>query len=93
MALITVLVVAACGNKAADTDAKSSSKKETVTIKHNSGTTDVPKNPKKVVVFNFGMLDTLDELGSLFPQAATTRTVINAIINKDSFFNSSHLII
>ncbi len=47
MALITVLVVAACGNKAADTDAKSSSKKETVTIKHNSGTTDVPKNPKK----------------------------------------------
>ncbi|MED4302411.1 siderophore ABC transporter substrate-binding protein [Bacillus licheniformis] len=63
MALITVLVVAACGNKAADTDAKSSSKKETVTIKHNSDTTDVPKNPKKVVVFNFGMLDTLDELG------------------------------
>lgn len=47
MALITVLVVAACGNKAADTDAKSSSKKETVTIKHNSDTTDVPKNPKK----------------------------------------------
>ncbi|KAA6449737.1 siderophore ABC transporter substrate-binding protein [Bacillus swezeyi] len=64
MALITVLVIAACGSKSADSDAKSDSKKEeTVSIKHSSDTTEVPKNPKKVVVFNFGMLDTLDELG------------------------------
>ncbi|WP_307893377.1 siderophore ABC transporter substrate-binding protein [Bacillus swezeyi] len=64
MALITVLVIAACGSKSADSDGKSDSKKEeTVSIKHSSDTTEFPKNPKKVVVFNFGMLDTLDELG------------------------------
>ncbi|MGN9863689.1 siderophore ABC transporter substrate-binding protein [Bacillus swezeyi] len=64
MALITVLVIAACGSKSVDSDTKSDSKKEeTVSIKHSSDTTEVPKNPKKVVVFNFGMLDTLDELG------------------------------
>ncbi|MFN2746647.1 MULTISPECIES: siderophore ABC transporter substrate-binding protein [unclassified Bacillus (in: firmicutes)] len=60
MALVTVLVIAACGSQSADSGAK---KGETVTIKHASGSTDVPKNPKKVVVFNFGVLDTLDELG------------------------------
>lgn len=61
MAVIAVLVIAACGSKDAQTDGK---KGETVAIKHKSGTTDnVPKNPKKIVVFNFGMLDTLDKLG------------------------------
>ena len=32
-------------------------------ITHQLGETTVAKNPKKVVVFDFGMLDTLDELG------------------------------
>lgn len=82
MALITVLVVAACGNKAADTDAKSSSKKETVTIKHNSDTTDVPKNPKKVVVFNFGMLDTLDEPWLKRPRCRPSETNPSVLLEK-----------
>ena len=34
-----------------------------MTIKHELGETTVTKNPEKVVVFDFGMLDTLDELG------------------------------
>jgi iron complex transport system substrate-binding protein len=36
---------------------------ETITITHELGETTVTKNPEKVVVFDFGMLDTLDELG------------------------------
>lgn len=36
---------------------------EEMTIKHQLGETTVAKNPEKVVVFDFGILDTLDELG------------------------------
>ncbi|MEJ8545797.1 siderophore ABC transporter substrate-binding protein [Brevibacillus borstelensis] len=36
---------------------------EELTIKHQLGETKVKKNPKKVVVFDFGTLDTLDKLG------------------------------
>ncbi|WP_318617856.1 siderophore ABC transporter substrate-binding protein [Sporosarcina sp. YIM B06819] len=40
-----------------------STEPEILTIKHKLGETEVAKNPEKVVVFDFGMLDTLDELG------------------------------
>lgn len=67
---IFALVAAACGNSdSKDSEDKSSasgSKKEEtqeVTIKHELGKTKVEKNPKKVVVFDFGALDTLDKLG------------------------------
>ena len=46
-----------------------------------------------IVTVSFLEEDFASVSAALFPQAATTRTVINAIINKDSFFNSSHLII
>ncbi|HEV7317781.1 MAG TPA: siderophore ABC transporter substrate-binding protein [Ensifer sp.] len=36
---------------------------ETLTIEHSSGTTEVEKNPKTVLVYDFGMLETLDMLG------------------------------
>lgn len=36
---------------------------EEMTITHDLGETTIEKNPEKVVVFDFGMLDTLDELG------------------------------
>ncbi|MCG3086793.1 siderophore ABC transporter substrate-binding protein [Sporosarcina cyprini] len=65
-----MLVLAACGSKSDD---KSSSKdsngssepaqSETVSVKHEYGDVEVPKNPEKVVVFDFGTLDTLDDLG------------------------------
>ncbi|WP_186672321.1 siderophore ABC transporter substrate-binding protein [Sporosarcina sp. BP05] len=38
-------------------------KEETITIKHEYGEAVVKKNPEKVVVFDFGTLDTLDALG------------------------------
>lgn len=54
--VVLILILAACGEKAA-------SDEETILIEHELGETDVKKNPKKVVVFDFGILDTLDELG------------------------------
>ncbi|MEV2908647.1 siderophore ABC transporter substrate-binding protein [Paenibacillus larvae] len=64
--LMLAIVVAACGTKNTDEKAAgSASPKEetTVKIKHKLGEIDVKKNPKKVVVFDFGALDTLDKLG------------------------------
>ncbi|MGE6753431.1 siderophore ABC transporter substrate-binding protein [Rossellomorea sp. NPDC071047] len=66
--LLTVLVVlAACGSKEESTiEAKRSSGNEEtkeITVKHELGETKVKQNPEKVVVFDFGVLDTLDELG------------------------------
>lgn len=63
---LLVFVMAACGSNA-EKEEKSSDepKKETeeVTVKHELGETKVKKDPKKVVVFDFGALDTLDKLG------------------------------
>lgn len=36
---------------------------ETITVEHKLGQTQVPLNPKRVVVLSFGALDTLDSLG------------------------------
>jgi iron complex transport system substrate-binding protein len=64
-----VFMLAACGSNANQT---SSGKKETgnenkkteeLTIQHQLGETKVKKHPKKVVVFDFGVLDSLDKLG------------------------------
>lgn len=72
--LIAVMVfVAACGGNdskkedegtkgSADNDNKQS-EEVVLTIKHQLGETEVKQNPEKVVVFDFGALDTLDELG------------------------------
>lgn len=67
-----ILVLGACGNKDAgnkETDSGNASgdnkaeETETITIKHELGEAPVKKNPENVVVFDFGILDTLDELG------------------------------
>ncbi|MFZ7943384.1 MULTISPECIES: siderophore ABC transporter substrate-binding protein [Bacillaceae] len=63
------LVLAACGGESKEEGkAKTASSnkvvtEEKMTIKHQYGEAIVEKNPKKVVVFDFGVLDTLDELG------------------------------
>ena len=36
---------------------------ETLVVTHESGETTVNKNPKRVVVFDYGILDSLDKLG------------------------------
>ncbi|MCJ7840973.1 siderophore ABC transporter substrate-binding protein [Lederbergia sp. NSJ-179] len=71
--LLLAIGLAACGSGSeAKNDNKQASEgngndheqqEETLTIKHELGETSVQKNPKKVVVFDFGALDTLDALG------------------------------
>ncbi|MDQ0270512.1 siderophore ABC transporter substrate-binding protein [Cytobacillus purgationiresistens] len=64
------LVLAACGNsdKTEEPESKGSGDEgteqaEKLTIKHELGETEVDVNPEKVVVFDFGVLDTIDKLG------------------------------
>lgn len=60
------LLLAACSSKeesnAEPADAKTA-EAEKMTIEHKYGKVEIDKNPEKVVVFDFGILDTLDELG------------------------------
>ena len=59
-------------NASTDTDTEETTETETegeeaasgtVTVEHELDTTEVPVNPEKVVVFDFGIVDTLDKLG------------------------------
>jgi iron complex transport system substrate-binding protein len=65
--LAMVLVLAACGSKDEGQSEKASGEgtkvTEEMTIPHKYGKAVIKKNPEKVVVFDFGILDTLDELG------------------------------
>lgn len=69
MFALFTLVLAACGSgeKAKEEPAKNGEGKEKaaeeILVKHELGETKVTKNPKKVVVFDFGSLDTLDKFG------------------------------
>ena len=63
--LALVLSLAACGSSA-DTskgEEADSQESEEIVVKHQLGETKVKKNPKNVVVFDFGVLDSLDKLG------------------------------
>ncbi|MDY0395297.1 siderophore ABC transporter substrate-binding protein [Virgibacillus halophilus] len=68
-AAFIVIALSACGSTDKDTSkngdktAEAEKGKDTITVKHELGETKVPKNPKKVVVFDFGILDTFDKLG------------------------------
>lgn len=68
MVTILTFIIAACSNesstdKETSDGAKPEQQTETLTITHELGETEVSKNPEKVIVFDFGTLDTLDELG------------------------------
>lgn len=63
-----VTLVVACGTdgggeKATGSGQESEQEQETLVIQHELGGTPVEKNPEKVVVFDFGSLDSLDKLG------------------------------
>ncbi|OLS41012.1 siderophore ABC transporter substrate-binding protein [Bacillus sp. MRMR6] len=68
LVLSLVLMLAACGAKEESKAEEASASKETeevekVTITHKLGEAVFEQSPEKVVVFDFGILDTLDELG------------------------------
>ncbi|MFC0302376.1 siderophore ABC transporter substrate-binding protein [Virgibacillus soli] len=63
--IVLTFVITACGtdDNKNEKDAASNSENQTITIEHELGKTDVSVNPKKVVVFDYGILDTLDKIG------------------------------
>ena len=67
LVLTVFLALAACGTKDAgkeeDDTTGGNENPTTITIKHELGETVLKGKPEKVVVFDFGVLDTLDELG------------------------------
>ncbi|HBS44933.1 MAG TPA: ABC transporter, partial [Paenibacillus sp.] len=76
MTVFLAVILAACGsNNAATSDNSTASAGNTeattapnteskeLTIKHELGEITIKSNPQKVVVFDFGTLDTLDKLG------------------------------
>jgi iron complex transport system substrate-binding protein len=60
--LAAVLAVSACGDTATDTAGGDAASPE-VTVAHAQGETTVPVDPETVVVFDVGVLSTLDSLG------------------------------
>ncbi|WP_338449346.1 siderophore ABC transporter substrate-binding protein [Niallia oryzisoli] len=82
---IFVLLLAACSSESSTEESKntdSTEPKETaeakeITVKHLLGETSVKVNPQKVVVFDFGVLETLDKLGvevAALPKEGTVPT-------------------
>ncbi|MET3697471.1 iron complex transport system substrate-binding protein [Bacillus oleivorans] len=59
VAIFLTVILAGC-NSDASSNAESAADSGELTIAHKLGETVVPKNPEKVVVFDFGVLDTLD---------------------------------
>jgi len=60
-----MIIISACGTNTSKSNEENTGAKpsEELTIKHLLDETKVKKNPQKVVVFDFGSLDTLDKLG------------------------------
>ncbi len=61
VAFVSVLTLVACSNGSGKNS--SSSQDNTVTIKTSTGNSKVPKNPKKIVVLDYGVADTIRALG------------------------------
>jgi len=81
-------VLAACGS--GDSQGSGEEPTETVTVEHELGTTEVPKNPENVVVFDFGILDTLDQLGipvSGVVQSSTIPSYLEEEYSSDEYTN------
>lgn len=80
-----ILVLAACGGTSKEegqskTASTSKTTTEKITIEHKYGKTELEKNPKKIVVFDFGVLDTLDELG--IEVTGVPQTVVPSYLKK-----------
>src|SRR5690625_3982802 len=65
--VILAIIVVGCGAKneepVKNDEASNEAEASTVVVEHDLGTTEVTKKPEKIVVFDFGALDTLDKLG------------------------------
>lgn len=93
---ILAIVVVGCG--ADDSDATNDEDKaeeaETITVEHELDTTEVEKNPEKVVVFDFGSLDTLAKLDievAGLPQATIPEYLAELGYDSDDYENVGSL--
>lgn len=62
VAIVSIFAVACSSTKEEEKSAEGK-KEEKVTITHKLGETELTKKPEKVVAFDFGILDSLDQLG------------------------------
>lgn len=60
--LLLIFIISGCGSSDDQTD-QTNSNQDKITITHELDETELYKNPENVIVFDFGMLDTLDDLG------------------------------
>lgn len=60
LAVPVLFALSACGSSQAQDEAPSG---EQITVNHAQGSTSLERNPEQVVVFDLGVLDTLDQLG------------------------------
>lgn len=99
MLAIFAVVLAACGSDdTAKDEGKSGDKPKEeakeITVKHKYGEAKVPVNPEKVVVFDFGSLDTIHALGETDSVAATAKETLPPYLSdfdKDSVVNAGGL--
>lgn len=66
LSLLSLAILGACGKTNQGTQDTTGTVKESamIIVKDSNGSIEVPKNPKKVVVFDNGSLDTIDALGA-----------------------------
>lgn len=89
--LLAALLTAACG-AAPGGNSQPAAQQETQLVKHKQGETAVGKRPRKVVVFDLGVLDSLDRLG--VDVIALPKTVLPAYLAKykaDTYVNAGNM--
>lgn len=72
LALLSALVLAGCDNTKETPETTQAAEKQTITIEHVQGKTEIPRHPQKVIVMNMETLDIMDALGA--PVAGVPQT-------------------
>ena len=82
VAIIGLVTVFALGGSKKNESKTSENSNNTIKITHNLGETDVKLNPKKVVVFDYSALDTMDALGVAENLVGLPKTSLPASLEK-----------
>lgn len=61
--LLAFLIMSSCSGSVKDNAQNENASQDTMTITHHLGKTAIVKNPQKVVLLNYGIIDSFDELG------------------------------
>ncbi len=88
---MALIIFTGCGNSAQE-QTSSTSENEEITIQHKMGETTLHKNPQRVVVIDFGILDSLDKLN--VPVIGVAKDILPAYLDKykdDKYANVGNL--